>query len=129
MEAALIDCLPGLTTLQRGRRDDRGVCNADLLQRKLPCEVLQERDDLDYMIIKVSKESVEGNNGSICDAVRRYWKDCMEKVAHYPMVLGVVHGSVRWKFKVDHWRAPQGRRTFRVCGKTGAERVDRVLLE
>lgn len=109
VEAALIDCFPGLTNLQRGHGDDRGVCNADVLQRELSCEEFQEREDLDYLIIKVSKESVEANNGSVYDAVRRYWKVRMEKVRHYPIVLGVVHGIVRGVFAVDHWRKPQGR--------------------
>lgn len=109
VEAALIDCFPGLTNLQRGHGDDRGVCNAEVLQQELSCEEFQDREDLNYLIIKVTKESVEANDGNLYNAVRRYWKVQLDKVSGYPLVLAVVHGIVRGVFLAEHWQLPAGR--------------------
>lgn len=104
VEAALIDCFPGLTNLQKGHSSERGVNNAEVLQRELSCEVFEDRDDISYMIIKVKKEIVDANDGSLYETVRRAWRLSLKRANQYEIVLGVINGIVRGVYKVDCWQ-------------------------
>ena len=55
VEAALIDCYPGLTNEQSGHDSDRGVANVDTVQRVLGLETFDDSTALpnEYMIIKI----------------------------------------------------------------------------
>lgn len=56
VEAALIDCFPGLTNMQGGyKSQERGVSNAESIEKKYSLSVYEEPDDIDYMIIKNNK--------------------------------------------------------------------------
>ena len=104
VEAALIDCFPGLTNLQKGHGSERGVNNAEVLQQELSCDVFQDRDDMNYMIIKVKKEVVDSNDGNLYETVRKAWKLNLKKASRFKTVLGVVNGIVRGVYTVDRWK-------------------------
>ena len=104
VEAALIDCFPGLTNLQKGHGSDRGVNNAEVLQQELSCDVFQDRDDMNYMIIKVKKEVVDSNDGNLYETVRKAWRLNLKKANRFKTVLGVVNGIVRGVYTVDRWK-------------------------
>lgn len=104
VEAALIDCFPGLTNLQKGHGSERGVNNAEVLQQELSFDVFQDRDDMNYMIIKVKKEVVDSNDGNLYETVRKTWRLNLKKASRFKTVLGVVNGIVRGVYKVDHWQ-------------------------
>lgn len=104
VEAALIDCFPGLTNLKKGHDSERGVNNAEVLQRELSCEVFEDRNDINYMIIKVKKEVVDATGGNLYETVRRAWRLNLKRANQYKIVLGVVNGIVRGVYRVDRWQ-------------------------
>ena len=104
VEAALIDCFPGLTNLQKGHGSERGVNNAEVLQQELSYDVFQDRDDMSYMIIKVKKEVVDSNDGNLYETVRRAWRLNLKKASRFKTVLSAVNGIVRGVYKVDRWQ-------------------------
>ncbi|MBQ5316524.1 MAG: hypothetical protein J6I96_03115 [Oscillospiraceae bacterium] len=105
VEAALIDCYPGLTNVQGGHSPDRGVCNADLLQRLLSYEEFEDRDELKYCIIKITDQMVY-ERGSIYEAVRKYWKVNLNRIQKVPYVLASLNGVIVDVFKTEKWYAP-----------------------
>lgn len=101
VEAALIDCYPGLTNIQSGHGSDYGVISADDLMEKLGAEEYDEPQD-DYVIIKTT-EPIVCDRGSLYEAVRRAWRAKLSKAQEYKYVLGVVNGMVREVYKVSKW--------------------------
>lgn len=71
VEAALIDCYAGLTNLQSGHSSDRGVNNAEVLQRELSYEEFEDQPDLKYCIIKINDYWIN-ERGNIYDTVRMH---------------------------------------------------------
>lgn len=105
VEAALIDCFPGLTNLQKGHGSERGVNNAEVLQQELSYDVFQDRDDMNYVLIKVKKEVVDSNDGNLYETVRKAWKLNLKKASRFKTVLGVVNGIVRGVYTVERWQS------------------------
>ena len=101
VEAALIDCYPGLTNEQSGHGSDYGVISADDLMVKLGAEEYDEPKE-DYVIIKTTKPFI-CDRGSLYDAVRSAWRAKLSKAQEYKYVLGVVNGMVREVYKVSKW--------------------------
>lgn len=105
VEAALIDCYPGLTNLQSGHNNEYGVSNAETLQRVYSLETYEEPADINYMIIKTTYDRVNNVcNGNLYDAVRYSWKVSKNKVDNIKYVLGVINGVVQDVFQVDKWQ-------------------------
>lgn len=101
VEAALIDCYPGLTNIQSGHGSDYGVISTDDLMVKLGAEEYDEPQE-DYVIIKTT-EAFVCDRGSLYDAVRRAWKAKLSKAQKYKYALGVVNGMVREVYEVSEW--------------------------
>lgn len=97
VEAALIDCYPGLTNKQRGYDIDRG---AILLEDLLLPEYSEPEQD--YIIIKTTPEAIQ-NRGSLYEATRSAWSASLNRAQKYKYVLSVVYGVVREVYEVDHW--------------------------
>lgn len=102
VEAALIDCYGGLTNIQSGYSSDRGVNNAEVLQRDLSCEVFEDIDDLKYCIIKITADSIR-NRGSVYEAVRKHWKVNLNRIKNIQYVLASHNGVIIDVFKADLW--------------------------
>ena len=84
VEAALIDCYQGLTNIQSGHSSDRGVNNAEVLQRDLSCSEFDEDINIKYCIIKIKDYSIN-ESGSIYEAVRKHWKVDLSRVKKFLM--------------------------------------------
>ena len=103
VEAALIDAIPGLTNLVKGKNSDFGITNAELLQKEYSAKTFEDRSDITYMIIKIRQSTVDENDGNIYKAVRSAWVVSKAKVDKIDYVLAVVDGIVKKVYKVDNW--------------------------
>lgn len=111
VEAALIDCYPGLTNIQSGHGDERGVISVDDFEKMSNLQEYKEPNE-DYIIIKTSKGAIEAN-GSLYEATRRSWRADLNRAKRYKYVLSVVYGIVREVYKVSIWYTlPTGRIAF-----------------
>ncbi len=101
VEAALIDCYAGLTNIQGGHDQERGMITAEDLEEI--CH-LQEYDEPveDYIIIKTTQGAIEAN-GNLYEATRRSWRADLRKAQKYRYVLSVIHGVVKEVYTVDRW--------------------------
>lgn len=102
VEAALIDCFPGLTNIQSGYAAERGVSNAKTLQEILSAKPFDENTDIDYCIIKIRQETID-MYGSVYEAVRKSWKVNRRRIEKIPYVLASCNGIVKEVFAVDRW--------------------------
>lgn len=103
VEAALIDCYPGLTNQQSGFASDRGVNNADVIQRILSQETFDEPGNLDYCIIKITDSRLIERGNDIYETVRKYWKVNFDHIQKIPYVLASHHGIIKEVFKAKRW--------------------------
>jgi hypothetical protein len=102
VEAALIDCYPGLTNIQGGYSSDRGVNSAEVLQRVLSCEEFKDQPDLKYCIIKIN-DHVLNERGSVYETVRKHWKVNLTRVQKIPYVLACHNGIVAEVYEAEKW--------------------------
>ena len=102
VEAALIDCYPGLTNIQGGYSSDRGVNSAEVLQRVLSCEEFEDQPDLKYCIIKIN-DHVLNERGSVYETVRKHWKVNLTRVQKIPYVLACHNGIVAEVYEAEKW--------------------------
>ena len=102
VESALIDCYAGLTNLQSGHSSDRGVNNAEVLQRELSYEEFEDQPDLKYCIIKINDYWIN-ERGNIYDTVRMHWKVSLNRVKKIPYVLASHNGVIEEVYEVDKW--------------------------
>ena len=102
VEAALIDCYPGLTNIQGGYSSDRGVNSAEVLQRVLSCEEFEDQPDLKYCIIKIN-DHVLNERGSVYETVRKHWKVNLSRVKKIPYVLACHNGIVVEVYEIEKW--------------------------
>lgn len=102
VEAALIDCYGGLTNIQSGYSSDRGVNNAEVLQRDLSCEVFEDIDDLKYCIIKITADIIR-SRGSVYETVRKHWRVNLNRIKNIKYVLASCNGVIVDVFEADCW--------------------------
>lgn len=123
VESALIDCYPGLTNLVSGFGSDRGVITADDLQNTLERPVYEEPDDLDYVIIKTTR-NVVNSNGNLYEATRRAWRANLERAKKVNIVLSVIGGIVCEVYEVSEWyRSPESDMRIEFHGKVANDDV------
>ncbi len=101
VEAALIDCYPGLTNIQRGHYHERGVISIEDLYNTLLVEEYEEPSEK-YILIKTTPDAI-CSNGSLYEATRRAWRAKLETAKGYKYVVAVVYGIVREVYEVDEW--------------------------
>ncbi|MCF0229880.1 MAG: hypothetical protein HUJ76_09355 [Parasporobacterium sp.] len=104
VEAALIDCYAGLTNIQMGHSSERGVNNAEVLQRELSLEEFEDVEGMKYCIIKINDYWLE-QRGSVYETVRKYWKVNLKRVEKIPYVLASRNGVIADVFSVEKWYA------------------------
>ncbi len=101
VEAALIDCYPGLTNIQSGHDNERGMVSVEDFEKQSNLVEYTEPKE-DYIIIKTSKGAIEAN-GSLYEATRRSWANDLNRAKKYKYVLSVINGIVKEVYEVDHW--------------------------
>lgn len=108
VEAALIDCFPGLSNLQSGRGAEYGVCNTGELESRLSAKTYDE-PDFGYIIIKVQNwrlnEMTEqfGPSRARYEATRGRWRNRKPNLKEYPYIFSVTGGIVKAVYKVIEW--------------------------
>lgn len=103
VEAALIDCYPGLTNIKGGYSSDRGVNNAEALQRYLSYEEFKDYNDLKYCIIKITDNWLNERGGNVYETVRKHWRVNLNRINKIPYVLASNNGIIVDVFEVNSW--------------------------
>ena len=102
VEAALMDCFPGLTNIQNGHAYERGVNSSEVIQRNLSCEEFADQPDLKYCIIKINDFWLN-ECGSVYETVRKYWKVNLKRIQKVPYVLASCGGIIKEVFEAESW--------------------------
>ena len=128
VEAALIDCYAGLTNIQGGHDMERGVNNAEVLQRVLSYEIFDDIEGLKYCLIKINDYWL-GERGSVYETVRKHWKVNLNRISRIPYVLAVHKGVVIEVFKADLWYvAPEVPDRCMFDGKIASEDIRKLFV-
>lgn len=129
VEAALIDCFPGLTNLQSGHNNDFGANNAEVLQQAYSLETYQEPDNIKYMIIKTTNERINNDcNGSLYDAVRYCWKVKKDRVDKIKYVLGVLSKVVKEVYEVEKWQLADNCERYEFIGHVAPDEIRNIFV-
>lgn len=128
VEAALIDCFAGLTNLQGGYASERGVNNAEVLQRELSYEMFEDIDDMKYCIIKINNYHLIERD-SVYETVRKAWKVNLNRINKIPYVLASNNGVIIDVFKVDKWYSAVDRPgRFMFDGKQAPQEIRELFV-
>lgn len=128
VEAALIDCYPGLTNIQGGYSSDRGVNSAEVLQRVLSCEEFKDQPDLKYCIIKIN-DHVLNERGSVYETVRKHWKVNLSRVKKIPYVLACHNGIVAEVYEIEKWyRSDEMPKRCEFIGKVADDGIRQLFV-
>lgn len=128
VEAALIDCYPGLTNIQGGYSSDRGVNSAEVLQRVLSCEEFKDQPDLKYCIIKIN-DHVLNERGSVYETVRKHWKVNLSRVKKIPYVLACHNGIVAEVYEIEKWyRSDEMPKRCEFIGKVADDGIRQLFI-
>ncbi len=128
VEAALIDCYPGLTNIQGGYSSDRGVNSAEVLQRVLSCEEFEDQPDLKYCIIKIN-DHVLNERGSVYETVRKHWKVNLTRVQKIPYVLACHNGIVVEVYEIEKWyRSDEMPKRCEFIGKVADDGIRQLFI-
>ena len=103
VEAALIDVYGELTNIQNGYAHERGVNNAEVLQRELSYEEYVE-PSFPYIMIKITNRNLEANNNDIYETVRSAWKVNLNRAKKYKYCLAVLDGVVKNVYEIEGWQ-------------------------
>ncbi len=112
VEAALIDAYGELTNIQSGYASERGVNNADVLQRELSYEEYEE-PNFKYIIIKINERVLQERYNNIYETVRSAWKVNLSKVEQYKICLAVKNGVVCNVYSIERWQPDHRERSGR----------------
>mgnify|MGYP004690875557 FL=1 len=108
VEAALIDCFPGLTNIQSGHGSEYGICNAYELVKRFNATTYEE-PNFGYIIIKVQHWRLDqraeefGAAKARYEATRGCWHNRKPNLTKYPYVFSVTNGIVKAVYKVKEW--------------------------
>ena len=129
VEAALIDAYGELTNLQGGHASERGVNNAEVLQRELSFEEYEE-PGFKYIIIKINNKVLEERDNDIYETARSAWKVNLSKAKKYKYCFAVMNGVVKNVYIIEGWlpdhRARTGRYEF--YGKEAPEEIRKQFV-
>lgn len=127
IEAAVIDCYPGLTNIKSGYCSERGVTNSEILIKELGAAEYEEPEDIDYLIIKTTKTEVENCGGNLYEATRKSWRVNKKRADKVPYVFSVINGVVMAVYKVDNWVSSGADRSEFIGKKAGVEIWNRFV--
>lgn len=110
VEAALIDAYPGLTNLQPGYDDRRGVMHATEVITEYEAPVAEPHHEL--LLISINRSI--SRHDDLLDAVRFAWKLDPRKATKVEYVLAVQRGMIIGAFIADEWlpATPENFRTL-----------------
>lgn len=131
VEAALIDCYMGLTNVQAGHNSDRGIANAELLQRTLSKKIFDDTkaQKHEYIIIKIRQKVLEDNNENIYEAARKAWRVDIHKAQAYKYILVSLYGEIIAIFKNVKWKASIVENRSEFEAETVDKKIDRIIIK
>lgn len=112
VESALIDAYGELTNIQSGHASDRGVNNAEVLQRELSFEEYEE-PSFKYIIIKINDRVLQERDNDVYETARSAWKVNLSKVEKYKFCFAVKNGVVLNVYDIEKWQPDQRERNGR----------------
>lgn len=129
VEAALIDAYGELTNIQSGHASDRGVNNAEVLQRELSYEEYIE-PDFRYLIIKINDRVLQERDNNIYETVRSAWKVNLSKVEKYKYCLAVKNGVVCNVYYITEWQPDHRERSgrYEFIGEEAEEEIRKIFV-
>ena len=129
VEAALIDAYGELTNIQSGHASDRGVNNAEVLQRELSYEEYEE-PDFKYMIIKINDGVLQERNNDLYETVRSAWKVSISKAKHYKYCLAVLNSVVKNVYEIERWQDDHEGRPgrYEFCGTEASSELRKMFV-
>ena len=113
VEAALIDCFPGLTNKISGNNSDRGVINTETLIKNLATEAFSVLPEDRFILIKTTPGAIENARNVhrdaseeelIYHAVRAAWKMNINRAEQYNYVVGSINGIVVGCYQNCKWK-------------------------
>lgn len=116
VEAALIDCFPGLTNVKQGVNSDRGVINTETLIKDLSTETFEVLPKDRFILIKTSQKAIEiardnypnaSEEELIYHAVRAAWKMRLDRAKQYKNVVGSINGIVVGCYQNCKWKTSE----------------------
>ncbi len=129
VESALIDAYGELTNIQSGHASERGVNNAEVLQRELSYEEYEE-PSFKYIIIKINDRVLQERNNDVYETVRSAWKVNLSKIKDYKYCLAVLNGVVKNVYDIEEWhpdhRGRDGRYEF--IGKQASDDIRKIFV-
>ncbi len=129
VESALIDAYGELTNIQSGHASDRGVNNAEVLQRELSFEEFDE-PELKYIIIKINNRVLQERNNDVYETVRSAWKVNLERVRNYKYCLAALDGVVKNVYEIEGWQPDQRERSgrYEFYGEVASDDIRKLFV-
>lgn len=129
VESALIDAYGELTNIQSGHASDRGVNNAEVLQRELSFEEYEE-PSFKYIIIKINDRVLQERDNDVYETVRSAWKVNLSKVEKYKFCFAVKNGVVLNVYDIEKWQPDQRERNgrYEFVGKEAKEEIRKLFI-
>ena len=129
VESALIDAYGELTNIQSGHASDRGVNNAEVLQRELSYEEYKE-PEFKYLIIKINERVLQERNNDIYETTRSAWKVNLSKIKDYKYCLSVLNSVVKDVYEIEGWQEDHRARTgrYEFYGKQAPEEIRKMFV-
>ncbi len=115
VEAVLIDIIPGLKNVLKGKGSDRGPANAEQLDRQYSKRVMDPIKNHKLLYIKINEGTLH-RRGSLYEAVRGNWVVDIKKAERADYVLAVINKIVRGVFTVCKWVPSSEPRRFKFTG-------------
>ncbi len=104
VEAALIDAYSGLTNVSLGVNSYYGVASVEQIVRRYGLEKIDKFNEEDrLLLIKIRKETVNMFNGSIEEAVCKWWKLSEKNIKEVKQIAAVIDGIIRKVYMVEDY--------------------------
>lgn len=105
VEAALMDCYPGLTNRQGGHGShERGTSHALEIQNKYSREEMKIDPTHKLLVIKTNETTKTERDGSIYEATRWAWRLSLARAERANYILGVIGGVCEGCFVATEWK-------------------------
>lgn len=129
VEGALIDAYGGLTNIQNGiGSNDFGIANAEELERRYMAQEYDDPGNINYLIIKVKKSTIEQHGLDYYAAMRGDWRLSINRAREYNYALCAVDGIVKKVYKIDRWDAVDNGR-IRFTGREAEAVVSQLFVD
>jgi hypothetical protein len=133
VEAALIDCYPGLANAMRGRySSQRGIISAYEIEHQTKLPVFDPPKDLKFMIIKTTAWKDDGwaskEEDRVYESTRKSWTLNLNRAREYKYVLSVANTVVVEVYEVDSWYVTPNSKRKHFVGKVAPNEIREIFV-